>query len=171
MRIAFWGPYSRQGLWIAALALAADQGHKWWMFNVLDIAEKRIVTLTPFFDLVLVWNRGVSYGWFQQDSDIGVYLLVGFTAVAIVCLIVWLAASDTIRVAMALGLIIGGALGNGFDRIVHGAVADFFSFHAFGFYWYIFNLADVAIVAGVAILLYDSLWDKWRSGKVGDSHS
>ncbi len=169
MRIAFWGPLSRYGLWIAAAAFAVDQLHKWWMLNVVDIAERRIITLTSFFDLVLVWNRGVSYGWFQQDSSTGIYILIGFTVLAVLAMVVWLATCDSIGVAVALGLIIGGALGNGTDRIVYGAVADFFSFHAFGFYWYIFNLADVAIVAGVAVLLYDSVLDKWRADSVDDS--
>ncbi len=170
MRIALRGPNSRLGFWFAAAALAADQLHKWWMLSIVEIAERQVITVTPFFDVVLVWNRGVSYGWFQQDSDLGIYLLVAFTALAVLAMIIWLATCDGARVAVALGLIIGGALGNGIDRLVHGAVADFFSFHAFGFYWYIFNLADVAIVAGVAVLLYDSILDKWRANKVGDSH-
>jgi signal peptidase II len=170
MRIAFRGPHSWLGLWVAAVALAADQLHKWWMLYIVEIAERRIITLTSFFDVVLVWNRGVSYGWFQQDSDLGIYLLVGFTALAVLAMIIWLAACDGRFVAVGLGLIIGGALGNGTDRLVHGAVADFFSFHAFGYYLYIFNLADVAIVAGVAILLYDSVLDRWRAKRVGDSH-
>lgn len=171
MRIALWGPYSRHGFWVAAAALIVDQAHKWWMLNVVDIARRGSITVTPFLDLVLVWNRGVSYGWFQQDTDLGMYLLIGFTAIAVLGMIVWLAASAGVVVATALGLIIGGALGNGVDRVVHGAVADFFSFHAFGFYWYIFNLADVAIVAGVVILLYDSIRDRRRADSVGDSKS
>ncbi len=170
MRLALWGPYSRTGAIVATAALAVDQIHKWWMLNVVEIAERQIITVTSFFDLVLVWNRGVSYGWFQQESAIGVYILIAFTVLAILAMIIWLATCDGARVAVALGLIIGGALGNAADRTIFGAVADFFSFHAFGFYWYIFNLADVAIVAGVAILLYDSILDKWHADKVDDSH-
>lgn len=162
-RISFWGPLSRLGLLVAAVAFALDQLHKWWMLSVLGIAEGAI-TVGPYLDLVLVWNRGVSYGWFQQDSSLGLYILIALTAIAVIGLIIWLAMCDGALVALALGLIIGGALGNGTDRLVHGAVADFFSFHAFGFRWYVFNLADVAIVAGVAILLYDSIRDLRAEG-------
>lgn len=169
MHFALWGPLSRYGAWTAAAAFVTDQAHKWWMLNIVEIAERQVITVTSFFDLVLVWNRGVSYGWFQQDSKTGVYILIALTAIAIAAMIVWLAKCDSGRVAVALGMVIGGALGNGADRVMFGAVADFFSFHAFGFYWYIFNLADVAIVAGVAILLYDSIMDKWHADSVDDS--
>lgn len=167
-RITFWGPLSRPGLIVALIACALDQVHKWWMLSVLGITGGQSITVAPFLDLVLVWNRGVSYGWFQQDSSAGLYVLVALTAIAVVALIVWLAMCDVIMVALALGLIIGGAVGNGADRLVHGAVADFFSFHAFGYRWYVFNLADVAIVAGVAILLYDAVRDL-RAGGAGKS--
>ena len=168
-RIAFWGPRSRLGFLVALLAFVVDQGHKWWMLEVFQIAERRLVAVTPFFDLVLVWNKGVSYGLFQQNTETGLYLLLAFTVAAVLFLIGWMAVCGSSLVACALGLIVGGALGNGTDRIVHGAVADFFSFHAYGFHWYVFNLADVAIVAGVAILLYDSVQDWRRAGRIGDS--
>ena len=168
-RFALWGPLSRFGALTAVAAFVTDQAHKWWMLKIVEITERQVITVTSFFDLVLVWNRGVSYGWFQQNSKAGVYILIALTAVAIAAMIVWLAKCDSGRVASALGLVIGGALGNGADRVIFGAVADFFSFHAFGFYWYIFNLADVAIVAGVAILLYDSVMDKCRADSVDDS--
>jgi signal peptidase II len=134
-----------------------DQAHKWWMLLVYKIQEKGRVTITSFFDLVFVKNTGISYSLLDQSSTAWQYVLALFAVVASIGLWMWLAAAGTGRImAWALGLIIGGALANGLDRMIIGGVADFFSFHAFGFYWYVFNIADVAIVAGVAALLYDS---------------
>ena len=119
--------------------------------------EKGRVTVTPFLDLVYVKNTGVSYGLFVQDSHLGQWLLAGFAALAVLAMTIWLARGiDDKLVASSLGLIMGGAASNAVDRLILGGVADFFSLHAFDFYWYVFNLADVAIVAGVAGLLYDS---------------
>jgi signal peptidase II len=106
---------------------------------------------------VFVKNTGVSYGLFLQDTRHGQWLLAAFAALAVLAMALWLAHGAIGKlVAVCLGLIMGGALSNAIDRLLIGGVADFFSFHAFGFYWYVFNLADVAIVAGVAGLLYDS---------------
>jgi signal peptidase II len=94
----------------------------------------------------------------DQDSFAGQLVLAGFGLTATAALWVWLARGATGRLlAVSLGLIMGGAIGNAIDRLVLGGVADFFSLHAFGFYWYVFNIADVAIVAGVIGLLYDSV--------------
>ena len=153
-----WGPYSPLGFVVGALTVLADQGNKRWMLYVYDIGSKQPVAVTPFFDLILVWNKGISYGLFQQDGLIGRLALVAFALFVSLALIVWLAHVTTALTAVAIGLIVGGAIGNAIDRAVHGAVADFYSFHAFGFQWYIFNIADVAIVAGVIGLLYDSLF-------------
>jgi signal peptidase II len=155
--MTFWGLHSRLGLAVAAVALAVDQIHKAWMIGVLQAAERGKITLTPFFDLVLVWNQGISYGLLKQDSALGRWALAAFSIVAVLVLIYWLAHLQTRLAALSVGLIAGGALGNAIDRIRYGAVADFFSFHLSGFQWYIFNLADTAIVMGVAGLLYDSL--------------
>lgn len=154
----FWGPYSPLGLIVAGLVALADQGNKLWMLYVFDIGSKQPVAVTPFFDLILVWNKGISYGLFQQDGLMGRLALVAFAVFVSLALIIWLARITTALTAIAIGLIVGGAVGNAIDRAVHGAVADFYSFHAFGFQWYIFNVADVAIVAGVVGLLYDSLF-------------
>jgi len=153
-----WSPFSGLGLALAVFAFAADQLHKWWMIHVYDIASKGTVEITPFLNLVMLWNPGISYGLLQQDGLWGRSVLIVFALIAIIVMIYWLAQSESARGAASLGLIIGGALGNVVDRLVYGAVADFFSFHAFGFYWYIFNIADVAIVAGVAGLLYDFIF-------------
>ncbi|MEM7192518.1 MAG: signal peptidase II [Pseudomonadota bacterium] len=162
-----WGPYSQLGIVVAVLTLIADQGNKLWMLYVYDIAAKAPVAVTPFFDLILVWNKGISYGLLQQHSIAGRMALVAFAVIVIAALVLWLARISSRLTAIAIGLIIGGAAGNAIDRAVHGAVADFYSFHAFGFHWYIFNIADVAIVAGVIGLLYDSLFGGHK--KAGNS--
>jgi len=152
------GPQTPLGLSVAAVALIADQASKAWMLYVYDIGAKGVVTVTPFFDLVLVWNRGVSYGLLPQDSDLGRWALILFAFAAAFALVIWLARVTSPLAAAAMGLVIGGAVGNAIDRILYGAVADFFSFHAYGYQWYIFNIADVAIVAGVIGLLYESVF-------------
>lgn len=151
-----WGPLSPLGLSVALVALLADQGHKAWMLHGYRIGEKGVVTVTPFLDLVLVWNEGISYGLFQQSTAFGKWALVAFAVAVSGVLAAWLARLGSALAVVSVGLIIGGALGNAIDRAVYGAVADFFSLHAFGFHWYVFNIADAAIVAGVVGLVYDS---------------
>jgi signal peptidase II len=146
---------------IAALAvLALDQASKLWLLFVFDLGHRGAVKVAPFFDLVLAWNVGISFGWFQNDSQIAQIALMLVKAMAVVVLAVWMARSRTLMATIALGMIIGGAIGNAIDRFAHGAVVDFALFHVEiagkPFNWYVFNLADVAIVAGVAALLYDS---------------
>src|SRR5882672_6619830 len=146
---------------IAALAvLALDQASKLWLLFVFDLGHRGAVKVTPFLDLLLAWNVGISFGWFQNDSPFGQIMLMLIKAVAVIVLAIWMARSRTLIATIALGLIIGGAIGNAIDRLAYGAVVDFALFHVqIGgntFNWYVFNLADVAIVAGVAALLYDS---------------
>lgn len=150
------GPFTRFGLLVAASSLIVDQVHKWWMLNVYNIEAKGEVAITPFFDLVMIWNPGISYGLFPQGSAGGRLVLIGIAAAAVAALTVWLANVRSGIGAAGIGLIMGGAIGNAIDRAAYGAVADFFSFHAFGYSWYVFNIADAAIVAGVAGLLYES---------------
>jgi signal peptidase II len=155
------GPLTRYGLAAAVAAFALDQAAKLWLIFGYDLGSRGMTPLAPFLDLVLTWNTGISYGLFQQNTDLGRWLLLGFKLAAVVLLWVWLARATSRLTAVALGLIIGGALGNAVDRIVYGAVADFVYFHLSGgnweFRWYVFNLADAAIVAGVIGLLYESL--------------
>jgi signal peptidase II len=150
----------RLGLIAAVSVLALDQASKFWLLRVFDIGHRGAVKLTPFFDLVLAFNPGISFGWFQNDSPNAQFILMLIKAVAVLILAVWMARSRTLIATIALGLIIGGAIGNAVDRFAYGAVVDFALFHVqIGgntFSWYVFNLADVAIVAGVAALLYDS---------------
>jgi signal peptidase II len=137
------------GLCVAAAGVVVDQAHKAYMLGPFDIAERGRVALTPFLDLVLVWNRGVSYGLFSQDGELGRWLLILFGLAGSVVFGWWLWHARRPLAATALGLIVAGALSNAIDRLVHGAVADFFLFHVGAFEWYVFNLADVWIVAGV----------------------
>jgi signal peptidase II len=150
----------RPGIIAALAVLALDQASKAWLLFVFDIGHRGAVAVTPFFDLVLEWNTGISYGWFQNEGAAGQAILLAVKAVAVVVLAIWMARSRTLLATLALGLIIGGAIGNAIDGFAYGAVVDFAMFHVqIGgkpFYWYVFNLADVAIVAGVAALLYDS---------------
>jgi signal peptidase II len=150
-----WGPVSGIGLITALIVFALDQAHKYWMLEVYRIAERGRVVITPFLDLVMAWNKGVSYGLFAQHDTTGRLILIAVSCVAVAGLAWWMANCATRLAGLSLGLIIGGAFGNLTDRIVHGAVADFFHFHYAGFSWYIFNIADVAIVAGVIGLILD----------------
>jgi signal peptidase II len=150
----------RPGVIAAFAVLALDQASKLWLLFVFDLAHRGAVKVTPFFDLVLAWNVGISFGWFQNDSQLAQIILMLIKAVAVIVLAIWMARSRTLIATIALGLIIGGAIGNAIDRFAYGAVVDFALFHlqigGNTFNWYVFNLADVAIVAGVAALLYDS---------------
>ncbi|MBW7967247.1 signal peptidase II [Bradyrhizobium sp. BR 10261] len=150
----------RAGIIAAVVTLVADQASKLWLLNGFDLARKGVVKVTPFFDLVLAWNIGISFGWLQNDGQSAQIALMAVKVVAVIALAIWMARSQTRLATVALGLIIGGAIGNGIDRFAYGAVVDFALFHieigGNTYNWYVFNLADVAIVAGVAALLYDS---------------
>ena len=153
-------PHLRAGVIAGIAALVIDQASKLWLLFVFDIAHRGVVKVTPFFDLVLAWNVGISFGWFQNDSLMAQAVLTAIKAVAVIVLAIWMARSRNLLATVALGLIIGGAIGNAIDRVAYGAVVDFALFHiqigGNTYNWYVFNLADAAIVAGVAALLYDS---------------
>ncbi len=155
-------PLLRSGILAAVAALILDQASKLWLLFVFDLGRRGAVAVTPFLDLVLAWNTGISYGWFAESGATGQTVLVAVKAVAIVVLAIWMAKSTTRLATVALGLIIGGAIGNGIDRFAWGAVVDFALLHVQisgkTWNWYVFNLADCAIVAGVAALLYDSFF-------------
>lgn len=148
------------GLASALLALVLDQGSKLVMLYVFHFVDKGPgdqVAVLPFFNLVMVWNPGVSYGLFPASGPLGTALLAVFSVIAVAALGWWLWHSNRLALSIGIGLIIGGALGNLIDRLVHGKVADFFHFYAHGYDWYVFNVADCAITVGVAALLYDAL--------------
>jgi signal peptidase II len=142
--------FARQvGVLAALLGLIIDQAHKWYMLGPYGIGQGERRPVTWFFDWTLAWNRGVSYGLFTQDSDLGRWLLIGVGLAASVFFAFWMWTSGRWLSALALGLIIGGGVSNVIDRMVHGAVVDNFLLHYQGFEWYIFNLADVWIGAGL----------------------
>jgi signal peptidase II len=148
------------GLIAAGLALAADQGCKLFMLYGAGFAHMppgAAVPVLPFFNLVMVWNPGISYGLFPA-SGLGTALLIGLSLVAVVVLGWLLWRSTSWALAIGYGLIIGGALGNNLvDRLVYGKVADFFHFYGFGYDWYVFNIADLAITLGAIAIIYDVL--------------
>lgn len=148
------------GILCAALALALDQGSKLlllYVFRFIDMGAGENVPVLPFFNLVMVWNPGISYGLFPARGPAGTALIAVFSLAAVIGLGWWLWNGDRKVLTAGLGLIIGGALGNLIDRLVYTRVADFFHFYIRGFDWYVFNLADCAIALGVAALLYDAL--------------
>jgi len=165
MTISVWGRYSTFGVLIAFVTFALDQLSKYWVVQIfwpqtgcqpLDFAKAYQCshTVTSFMDLTMAWNKGVSYGLLAQDSDLGRWLLIGFSIVAMIGFFFWLTRALCPTLALGIGLIIGGAAGNALDRVIYEAVADFVLLHAFGYNWYIFNIADVAIVLGAGLLFY-----------------
>ena len=149
---------------VAAATLAVDQANKLWLIFVFGIAARQPVELAPFFDVVFAKNPGISYSLFSARTGVQRFALLAVTLVATACLAVWLWRAKSRLVALALGLIVGGALGNAYDRLAYGFVADFYHFHVGSFSWYIFNLADAAIVIGVGLLIVDSLFFGERPG-------
>ncbi|BDV35971.1 lipoprotein signal peptidase [Methylocystis iwaonis] len=152
------------GLLAALAAALADQAHKYWMLDVFGIGARQPITLTPFLDVVLSWNYGVSYSLFQAHEGVGRALLLAGQSVIVAGLIWWLWRAQSRLLTLAIGLVVGGALGNAADRLARGAVADFFYFHTTlpvgPLANYVFNVADVAITAGVAMLLFETLFSE-----------
>lgn len=156
-----WGRLSGFGLVVAVLAGLLDQASKFWLLYDFDLPSRSPVSLTSFLDLFLTFNTGISYGLLSQQGPLAQSALLVFKIAAVIFLWVWLSRTPSRLTAAALGLIIGGAVGNAIDRLHWPGVMDFVLFHidtaSFSFRWYVFNLADVAIVAGVVGLLYESL--------------
>lgn len=154
----------RLGLGIAFAVLVLDQISKWliveWVMN-----PPQVIAMGPFLDIVMAWNRGVSFGMFNQESawnaPVLSLLALGVSAV----LLKWLWKSQGRLVPLAIGLIVGGALGNVIDRARFGAVADFLYFHIDSYYWPAFNVADSGISVGAALLVWDSLFGGKESPK------
>jgi signal peptidase II len=145
----------------AAVSLAADQGSKLLLLYKAGFASMppgQTVPILPFFNLVMVWNSGVSYGLFPASSRMGTFALIGLSFLAVLALGWWLWGTTSRSLALGLGLVIGGAIGNNMiDRVVYGRVADFFHFYGFGYDWYVFNIADVAITLGAVAIIYEML--------------
>jgi signal peptidase II len=150
---------------VAVVAVVAlDRAAKALVLADFDKTAAAAAPLTPFLDLALRWNRGISFSLFAQESAAGRWLLLALTAIVTALIALWLWRARTPLVGLALGLIVGGAIGNGYDRLVYGAVVDFLDLHAFGRHFFVFNLADAAINLGVALLIFDGLFGAARRG-------
>src|SRR6201996_1748773 len=156
------------GVIAALVVLVADQASKWWVLNVLDLPELRQVVVLPVLNLTMVWNRGVTFGLLNGLGSWGHVILAGVALAVVVALGFWLRRAESRAVAIAIGAVAGGAVGNVIDRVRFGGVVDFIHAHVdtpWGDYsWYVFNVADAAIVCGVAVLVLESLFSKRRHG-------
>src|SRR3954453_15022694 len=123
------GPFTRLGLAAAAITALLDQASKLYLLFMFELGARGSVPVLPFVDFVLTKNTGVSYGLFQQNGPLRQWGLLGFRALAVVLLWVWLARAGSKLTALSLGLIIGGAVGNAIDRLAYGWVPDFVLFH------------------------------------------
>ena len=153
----------RRGLLIATCVLVLDQAVKYAMLRYLIDGFRPHVELLPFFNLVVVWNYGVSFGMFNTGSSSAAHLFAALAMAIVAGLVWWLRNAENATVVVALGLVVGGAVGNVVDRLRFGAVFDFFDFHAFGYHWPAFNVADAGITLGVACLFFDAFFGP-RSG-------
>lgn len=161
----------RLGLPVAAGILAADQASKWWILEVARLPEVGRIPLWeagPFgLDLTMVWNRGVTFGLLSGDSAWN-QVVLALVAIGIAgFLLRWMARAENRLTALALGGVVGGAVGNVIDRFRFGAVVDFVDAHGWGWHWYVFNVADAAIVCGVAALVADALFRPKAQPKEG----
>ena len=147
--------------WTVAVAIfVADQISKWLILNLFQDSMQRYFEITPFFNIVLAWNPGISFGMFGDVGDHGPTILIVLSLVISVALAVWLTKAETRLSALAIGALIGGALGNVIDRFRFGAVTDFLDVHVLGYHWPAFNVADSAIVVGAALIVWESLFAK-----------
>ncbi len=144
------------GVYLTALVALLDQASKWWVLNDL-LAGARFVRVNAFLNLRLSLNRGVTFGLFDHEEAWMPYILIGVATLILLLLLDWLRKAETLYAGFGLGLVMGGAIGNVIDRFRFGAVVDFLDFHILDYHWYTFNLADSAIVAGVALLLLENI--------------
>ena len=145
----------RLGMVVTVLVVAADQISKITILNHLDPYER--ITITPFFNLVLVYNTGIGFGLFARGDEFTRWALLLLTLAVALVLPIWLARTQEILVSIALGMILGGAFGNMTDRLVRGAVVDFLDFHIHAWHWPAFNVADSSITIGVVLFFITSL--------------
>jgi signal peptidase II len=142
---------------IALAVVLIDQIAKAGVLSYSARPDVEPTPLTPFLDLALRWNRGISFSLFARDSALAQAILLVLTLAVTVLLTWWLFRCRSVLPAAGLGLIIGGAVGNAIDRLAHGAVVDYLDLHAFGRHFFVFNVADAAINVGVALLILDLL--------------
>lgn len=158
------GRMQRASLIVALLIAIVDQASKWLILLVVMQPPRQIV-VAPFFNLVLVYNTGISFGMFTGSPEGTRWILIGAALVIVALLLIWLRSVESRIVAGGIALVVGGALSNVLDRFIHPGVVDFLDFHLAGMHWPAFNVADSAIVVGVALLLYDSLFGERATAK------
>lgn len=158
------GPHFRFGVLLSILLVAADQLSKYWVLQGLNLPEVGSIALLPFLNFTMVWNYGISMG-LPIGESLGKWGIIVLTVAISLWLVNWLRKSDRRFEAVSLALILGGAIGNIIDRFLHGAVVDFVHLHAWGYSFYVFNLADSAITIGVILLLIDGLRDSQKGPK------
>ncbi len=141
---------------LAAVVVVLDQASKFWILSVFDLPQRASVPVAGPFHLTMVWNQGVSFGLLRAEQDLARWALAAFSIIVSIFLAAWVRNASRRLAAVALGLVIGGAVGNVIDRIRFGAVADFLDFSRLWFPW-IFNVADAAITVGIVLLLIDML--------------
>lgn len=151
--------YLAFGLAVAAAVVVLDQITKWWILDVVMQPYPRVVEVTSFFNLVLTWNEGVSFGTFGGGGAFMPYVLSAVALAIAGTLGAWLWKAERRIAALGLGLVIGGAVGNVIDRLRFGAVVDFLDVHAGGWHFWAFNVADAGISVGVAIIVIDGLFE------------
>jgi signal peptidase II len=158
------------GLGLAALVLVliADQASKWWVLHGIDLPARGSVVVLPVLNLTMVWNRGVTFGMLNGLGAAGAWALAAVAVAVVAALLVWMRRSESRLAVVALGAIAGGAIGNVLDRLRFGAVVDFIHAHAFGWSWYVFNVADAAIVCGVIALVLDGMRPHRRDGTLAN---
>ena len=152
------------GLALAALAILADQALKNWLLTG-PLLEPQVFEITSFFNVVSAWNKGVSFSMFWTSAEYGRWVLSAVAIVISLGLVIWLTRVSHKLPAIAIGLVIGGALGNVIDRLRFGAVFDFLDFYIGQYHWPAFNLADSCITLGVFLLLWDGLFHGQERGK------
>ncbi len=152
-----------RGLALAIVVVIADQLAKIWILAFFAGAPSGIhawTVIPRYFNLVLTWNRGISFGMFNGDEGVGAIVFVGLAAAIVAGLLWWLVRVQSLLLALAIGFIVGGAVGNALDRIARGAVVDFLDFHVGQWHPFAFNLADAAISVGVGLLIVDGIWGR-----------
>lgn len=150
------------GLITSVLTIIIDQISKYLIFSHL-LSDISYLKVTHYFSVVKAWNTGVSFSMFSGNGTIGSIILSVVALIIIACLLYWLKKEKSTFLQIAIGLIIGGAIGNLIDRIRFGAVFDFLDFSIFGYHWPAFNIADSAICIGAAMIIYDNIFIKKRS--------
>ncbi|MCF8496192.1 MAG: signal peptidase II [Alphaproteobacteria bacterium] len=171
---------------LSALTIAADQLSKWWVTEMmirpalhqeasigflewLAHAPQKLsyaeIPVLPFFNLVMVWNKGISFGLFNGSADYGPFILTLVAGAVTLWFVTWLFLVKNTSQAVAIALVIGGALGNMMDRVRFGAVIDFLDFHVLDYHWPAFNISDSAIVIGVFVLIFYALFFERRPSR------